>query len=64
MTERIYAAELDGDNVVRQIICGAAAWATEHLGGVWVDCDPGGPGWVFDGENIVPPEPDLSEGEL
>jgi hypothetical protein len=62
---RTYAAELDGDNVVIRGICGTAAWAVEHLGGTWVDCDHKfGPGWVFDGENIVPPEPDPEPPEL
>jgi hypothetical protein len=52
-----YAAELN-DNVVVRVIVGTAAWAVEHLDGQWVDTpDKVGPGWVFDGENIVPPPP-------
>jgi hypothetical protein len=56
---RTYAAELDGDGVVRRVICGTADWAIEHLGGTWFQPDGlVGIGWVFDGENIVLPEPD------
>jgi len=61
----MYAAELNNNDEVTRVIVGTALWATEHLGGTWVDTpDKVGPGWVFDGENIVPPEPNLSEGEL
>jgi len=59
-----YAAELNDNEVVR-VIVGTAEWATEHLGGVWVGSpDKVGPGWVWDGENIVPPpdpEPEPDE---
>lgn len=57
--ERTYAAELDADNIVLRVIVGTAAWATEMLGGVWVDCEPCGPGWVWvDGEMVPPEAPD------
>ena len=56
-----YAAELN-DNVVVRAIVGTAQWAVDNLGGTWVDTDhKAGPGWRFDGTNIVPPpapEPD------
>jgi hypothetical protein len=51
-----YAAELDGNNVVVRVIVGSADWATEHLGGVWVDPpELVGIGWTYDGTDIVPP---------
>jgi len=57
-----YAAELNDDNVVVRVIVGTAQWATDNLGGVWVDPpELVGIGWTFDGEQIVPPaapEPD------
>jgi hypothetical protein len=59
------AAELNDDNVVVRVIVGSAKWAVEHLGGVWVDTvDRVGPGWLFDGEQIVPPPaPDIAQGD-
>ena len=60
-----YAAELDENGVVLRVIVGDAEWATEHLGGVWVDPpELVGIGWLFDGEQIVPPpspEPDEND---
>lgn len=59
--ERTYAAELDADNIVVRVIVGTAEWASDMLGGTWVDCEPCGPGWVWDGEAMIPPpepEPD------
>jgi hypothetical protein len=51
-----YAAELDDDNVVVRVIVGTADWATDMLGGRWVDsAEKVGAGWVWDGEQIVPP---------
>ena len=62
MTERTYAAELDDTDTVLQVIVGTAAWAVEMLGGRWVDTpDKCGAGWVWDGEQIVPPEPEDDE---
>lgn len=58
-----YAAQLDENNVVIQVIVGTAEWATTNLGGVWVDCGVCGPGWVYvDGQMVEPtppPDPDL-----
>ena len=52
---RTYAAELNDDVVVR-VIVGTADWAVEHLGGMWVDIDhKAGPGWTYDGTQLVPP---------
>jgi len=58
-----YAAELNDDNVVVRVIVGTAQWAVEHLGGVWVDPpELVGIGWLFDGEQIVPPPaPDVDD---
>jgi hypothetical protein len=62
VTDLTYAAELDYNNVVVRVIVGTAAWAVDNLGGTWVDPpELVGIGWVFDGEQIVPPpvpEPD------
>ena len=60
------AAELDDDNVVVRVIVGTAAWATENLGGVWVDPPQlVGIGWTYDGTDIVPPPApdDLDQGD-
>jgi hypothetical protein len=64
MTEPTYAAEIV-DGTVAQVIVGTAAWAVEHLGGVWVD-PPGlvGIGWTYDGTNIVPPPDVGAQGDL
>jgi hypothetical protein len=63
VSDLTYAAELDDDGVVLRVIVGTAAWAVEHLGGVWVDPpDLVGIGWVFDGDQIVPPPaPELDD---
>ena len=54
MTE--LAAELDDNNVVIQVIVGDAQFATDNLGGVWVPINHNaGPGWLFDGTDVVPP---------
>ena len=62
---RTYAAELN-DNVVVRVIVGTAQWATEHLGGVWVNIDhKAGPGWTYDGTDIVPPPaPDVDSDDI
>jgi hypothetical protein len=57
-----YAAELDDNNMVLRVIVGTAQWATDNLGGTWVDTEhKAGAGWTYDGTNIIPPpssEPD------
>lgn len=54
-----YAAELNDNDEVVQVIVGTAEWATVHLGGRWVDTPHKcGPGWVWNGDDIVPPEPE------
>ncbi len=46
MTDRFYAAEVDGDGRVVRVIVGSADWASEHLGGEWIDSDDKvGAGW-------------------
>lgn len=51
-----YAAELNDDNIVVRVIVGTAQWAADNLGGRWVDsAEKVGAGWVWDGEQIVPP---------
>ena len=53
--DRTYAAELDADGYVVRVIVGTAEWATENLGGTWVDSDPCGPGWRWvDGVMVAP----------
>lgn len=39
MSERKYAAELDDTDSVVRVIVGDAEWATEMLGGRWVDSE-------------------------
>jgi hypothetical protein len=52
-----YAAELNDDVVVR-VIVGTAQWATDNLGGTWVDSPVKvGSGWTHIDGQIVPPEP-------
>lgn len=34
----MYAAELDADGIVLQVIVGNVAWAETYLGGQWVSC--------------------------
>ncbi len=62
MTERTYAAELNDTDTVLRVIVGTAEWAADSLGGRWVDSAVKvGSGWLWDGEQIVPPpspEPD------
>jgi hypothetical protein len=63
-----YAAELNDDNEVVRVIVGTAEWATEHLGGTWVNSAVKvGAGWTYDGTDIVPPpapEPDDQDDDL
>jgi len=51
-----YAAEII-DGVVTQVIVGEASWATEKLGGYWVDTNTlVGVGWTWDETNgFAPP---------
>lgn len=52
-----YAAQLNGDTVTRCIV-GTAGWATENLGGVWIDSDHKvGQGWTFTNNQLIPPQP-------
>lgn len=56
-----YAAELDDNDVVVQVIVGTAQWATEHLGGTWADSpELVGIGWELVDGVIRPPAPDPS----
>ena len=51
-----YAAELDHTNTITRVIVGTAQWATEMLGGNWVDTpEKVGPGWQYVDGQIVPP---------
>lgn len=59
---RTYAAELDDTDTVVRVIVGTAEWATDMLGGRWVDSPVKvGAGWVWDGTQIVPPTPEPGE---
>jgi hypothetical protein len=56
--EPTYAAHIV-DGVVADVIVGTAEWATEHLGGTWVDSPVKvGAGWAYIDGQIIPPEPD------
>lgn len=50
-----YAARID-DGVVTQIIVGTAEWATDNLGGTWVQATTEiGVGWTWDGFEFSAP---------
>lgn len=53
-----YAAQIE-NGVILQVIVGDASWATERLGGFWVDTDTlVGIGWTWDETNgFQPPAP-------
>jgi hypothetical protein len=58
MTEPTYAAHIV-DGVVDQVIVGTAQWATDNLGGTWVDSpDKVGSGWELVDGVIRPPASD------
>lgn len=52
-----YAAELQDNEVVR-VIVGHAEWATENLGGQWVEsATKVGIGWTWHGDHFRTPQP-------
>lgn len=53
-----YAAKLDDENVVLEVIVGTAEWAIANLGGRWVDSPKIGPGWIYEHGQFVPPHVD------
>ena len=56
-----YAAELDDNAQVLRVIVGTAEWATDNLGGTWVDTAVKvGAGWELVDGVIRPPAPDPS----
>jgi hypothetical protein len=58
--EPTYAAHIV-DGVVAQVIVGTADWATDNLGGTWVDSPHKvGTGWELVDGVIRPPAPDPS----
>ena len=61
----MYAAEIV-DGMVTQVIVGDAAWATDRLGGMWMDsADLVGIGWAYsDGQFTPPVYPDADSEEL
>jgi hypothetical protein len=52
-----YAAELNEQDEVIRVIVGDYQWATNNLGGRWVDTPKCGPGWLYIDGQIVPPSP-------
>jgi hypothetical protein len=59
--DRSYAAELDKNGRVVRVIVGSALWASENLGGLWVDSDEKvGAGWETYENGLRPPRPYLS----
>jgi len=56
-----YAAHLDADNIVTEVIVGTAEWATANLGGAWVDVTDAtgypGIGWEWTGTVFRSPQP-------
>lgn len=60
MTDPTYAANII-DGQVAQVIVGTAQWASDNLGGLWVDSPVKvGAGWGYLDGQIVPPAPDPS----
>ncbi len=56
--DRSYAAELNGSGRVTRVIVGSAEWATDNLGGVWIDSDDKvGAGWERYEGGLRPPAP-------
>ena len=56
--DRTYAAELNEHNEVVRAIVGSAEWASETLGGVWIDSEEKvGAGWEMHGERLRPVAP-------
>jgi hypothetical protein len=49
------------NNIVVQVIEGSVEWATENLGGTWIDCESQacGIGYVYNSNtnNFTPPQP-------
>ena len=61
MTSPTYAAHIV-DDLVEQVIVGTAQWATDNLGGMWVDSPVKvGVGWQFIDGQIVEPQLDVEE---
>lgn len=58
MDKRTYAAEVDDSGTVIRVIVGTAEWATEMLGGTWVESPVKvGAGYVLWEEGLRPPRP-------
>lgn len=54
-----YAVEIV-DGIVAQVIVGNAEWATNHLGGQWVNSDHKvGIGWIWDGQQFRAPDTEV-----
>ena len=49
-------AQIENGVVVQVIVASSVTWAEQQLGGVWVQCENVGIGWVWDGENFIPQE--------
>jgi hypothetical protein len=58
-----YAAQVDANGLVTQVIVGSADWANLRLGGEWHDTDTlVGIGWSYaDGTFTPPPAPDVED---
>lgn len=55
-----YAAKIE-NGIVRQVIVGDSVWATENLGGFWVDSETKvGVGWAWTEQDgfVAPQEPE------
>ena len=60
----MYAAKVDDNGMVTQVIVGDPAWATERLGGTWVGSDVKvGVGWTVEDGIITPPPPPEPDDE-
>jgi hypothetical protein len=56
-----YAAHIDADNIVTEVIVGTAEWGEQNIGGNWVDVTETtgypGIGWEWLGDVFRSPQP-------
>jgi hypothetical protein len=54
----MYAARINNNGIVTQVICGTSQWATDLLGGVWHESNVKvGVGWTYHADGFRPPQP-------
>ena len=50
-----YCAQIDSESIVTEVIVGDSAWATENLGGTWVDVVEATDGYEYIDDTVDPP---------